>query len=143
MLKISEFFDFVNFCTQFVAKIPKFCKNSDRTLIGIFRSVRSLADRTFQPRPASASILGSLLCVEVPFLTIRLWGGFVHHPRWASQLFILKNVISLIEEWNIKVYTPITAFIVTATIIKKALNENQIPQDRFLICLPMIMVRST
>ena len=36
----------------FLSKIPdlKFCKNSDRTLIGIVRLVRSLADRTFQLR---------------------------------------------------------------------------------------------
>ena len=43
MLKISEFF-------IFLAKIPEFCKNANRTLIGIVRLVRSLADRTFQPR---------------------------------------------------------------------------------------------
>ena len=35
-----------------LAKIPDFWKNSDRTPIWIVRLVRSLADRTFQPRYA-------------------------------------------------------------------------------------------
>ena len=43
MLKFPEFFNFL-------AKIPKFWKNSDRTLIWIVRLVRSLANRTFQLR---------------------------------------------------------------------------------------------
>ena len=53
MLKISEFFEFCNF----LANISDFCKNSDRTIIGIVRFVRSLADRTFQLRPALELVL--------------------------------------------------------------------------------------
>ena len=45
-VEIKIFLKFLNF----LAKIPEFRKNSDRTLIGIVRLVRSLADRTFQLR---------------------------------------------------------------------------------------------
>ena len=39
----------MNFLAKF--KFPEFCRNFHRTLIAIVRSVRSLADRTFQLRP--------------------------------------------------------------------------------------------
>ena len=47
MVKILEFFKFFKI---FLAKIPEFWMNSDRTPIWIVRLVRSLADRTFQLR---------------------------------------------------------------------------------------------
>jgi len=49
----SKCWKFLNFL-DFPAKIPEFCRNFHRTLIAIVRSVRSLADRTFQPRAGTA-----------------------------------------------------------------------------------------
>ena len=49
MLKLI-FLNFLDFLQKNLAKILEFCRNFHRTLIAIVRSVRSLADRTFQPR---------------------------------------------------------------------------------------------
>ena len=46
MLKCFEFLNFLSF----LAKISDYCRNFHRTLIAIVRSVRSVADRTFQLR---------------------------------------------------------------------------------------------
>ena len=55
MLKNSFNIEFPNFL-NFLAKIPKFCRNFHRTLIAIVRSVRSLADRTLQLRKEAVAL---------------------------------------------------------------------------------------